>query len=122
MDSILNSIKKLLGITPEYTQFDSDIVMHINAVFLTLYELGIGPSGGFTIDDDSSLWSDYISDNDLLLGAVKVYVYQKVRLAFDPPTNSVLVDALNKSIQEFEWRMNVLVDPSTDNGFGNQNG
>lgn len=122
MDSILNSIKKLLGIAADYTQFDSDIVMHINAVFLTLYELGVGPDGGFSIGDASTVWSDYIADNDALLGAVKVYVYQKVRLAFDPPSNSALIDVLKSNIAELEWRMNVLVDPESDNGFGVQNG
>ena len=112
MDSILNSTKKLLGITSDYTPFDVDIIMHINAVFLTLHELGVGPSDGFSISDETAKWSDYIDDNDLLLNAVKVYVYQKVRLVFDPPSTAALIEALKDSIQELEWRMNVLVDPS----------
>ncbi len=121
MDSILNSVKKLLGITPDYTQFDSDITMHINAAFLTLRELGVGPSGGFSIADDTATWHDFV-DDETLLGAARVYVYQKVRLAFDPPTNAALIEALKASIQELEWRMNVLVDPATDNGFDSVEG
>lgn len=117
-DSILNSIKKLLGIAPEYTQFDQDIVMHINAVFLTLYELGVGPREGFSISDSTATWDSYIVDsNTLALDAVKIYVYQKVRLAFDPPATAAMFDALKESSREFEWRLSVLVDPSTDNGF-----
>lgn len=111
MDSILNSVKKLLGIAPDYTQFDADIIMHINAVFLTLYELGVGPSEAFFITDDIAVWDDYISDDYLLLNAVRIYISQKVRLVFDPPTNSALIEALKSSIEEFEWRMNAMVDP-----------
>ena len=117
MDSILESVKKLLGITPEYTQFDEDVVMHVNAAFLTLREIGVGPAAGFSISDASATWHDYIADDDSLLGAVKVYVAQKVRLAFDPPTNSAVLEALKASNQELEWRMSVLVDPATGNGF-----
>ncbi len=116
MDSILNSIKKLLGITPDYTQFDPDIIMHINAAFLTLREIGVGPATGFSITDASDEWQDFVED-ETLLGAARIYVYQKVRLAFDPPTNSALLEALKSSTQEIEWRMNVLVDPATNNGF-----
>ena len=112
MDSILDSIKKLLGIMPEYTQFDADIIMHINSVFFTLYELGVGPAKGFRIEDNTTTWNSYISDNDALLDAAKIYTYQKVRLSFDPPTNSALLEALKASTQELEWRMNVMVDPS----------
>lgn len=116
MDSILSSVKKLLGIAPDYTQFDQDIIMHINAAFFTLRELGVGPIEGFSITDDTARWDDFVSD-ETLLGAASVYVYQKVRLAFDPPSNAALLEALKSSIQELEWRMNILVDPSTDNVF-----
>lgn len=114
MDSILQSTKKLLGIMPDYTQFDQDIMLHINSVFLTLNELGVGPDDGFQLTDENTEWSEFINDNPLLLGAVKTYVYQKVRLLFDPPSHSALVDAIKASIQEYEWRMNVLVDPSEE--------
>ena len=113
MDSILTSIKKLLGIDESYTQFDADIVMHINSVFLTLYELGVGPSIGFHIEDSGDEWGDYIQGNDVLLGAVKSYMYLKVRLLFDPPQSSAAVELMKEQAKEYEWRMNVLVDPKT---------
>lgn len=111
MDIILQSIKKPLGIAQEYTVFDQDIMMHINSVFLTLNELGVGPEAGYQLSNENAAWSEFIDDDPLLLGAVKSYVYQKVRLLFDPPSNAALLEALKASIQEFEWRMNVLVDP-----------
>lgn len=113
MNSILTSIKKLLGITEEYTQFDQDIIMHINSVFLTLMQLGVGPVEGFSIEDASSEWTDFIQDNDLLLNSVKSYMYLKVRLLFDPPSTGSVMEVMKEQIKEFEWRMNVMVDPSS---------
>lgn len=113
MDSILTSVKKLLGITEEYTQFDQDIIIHINAVFLTLFELGIGPQTGFSITDDSAKWTDYISDNPLLLNAVKTYMYLKVKMLFDPSLTSSVTELMKEQARELEWRMNVMVDPKT---------
>ena len=112
MDSILSSIKKLLGITEEYEQFDPDIIIHINAVFLTLLELGIGPVDGFSIEDSTATWHDYISDNEPLLGAVKSYMYLKVRMLFDPHLTSLVTDLMKEQAREFECRMSYMVDPS----------
>lgn len=109
MDSILTSIKKLLGIAEEYTQFDDDIIMHINTVFLNLAQLGVGPSAGFSIEDDSAVWEDFIEDN-AQLNAVKTYVYLKVKLVFDPPLSSSVIESMNNMISELEWRLNVAVD------------
>ena len=109
MDSILTSIKKLLGIEEEYTQFDSDIIMHINTVFLNLTQLGVGPAEGFLIEDDSATWDDFISDSNQLQ-AVKTYVYLKVKLMFDPPLSSSVTESINRIISELEWRLNVAVD------------
>lgn len=108
-DSILVSIKKLLGIAEGYCEFDTDIIMHINSTFTILAQLGVGPSDGFMIEDDSSVWSDFVDDSQNL-NVVKTYIYQRVRLMFDPPTSSMLLDALKEQIKEFEWRMNVIVD------------
>ena len=83
MESILTSIKKMLGITEEYTHFDADIIMHINSVFVTLRQLGVGPKEGFRIEDEASLWSDFISEDDMRFESVKTYIYLKVRLLFD---------------------------------------
>lgn len=109
-DSILTSIKKQLGITEKYTQFDSDIIMHINSVFMILNQLGVGPENGFRILDSSAKWSDYLGD-DVTLEAVKTYMGLKVRLMFDPPLSSAVKDCMNQMVSELEWRLNVQVDP-----------
>lgn len=108
-ESILTSIKKLLGITEEYEHFDQDIIMHINSVFMILSQLGVGPSEGFTISDKSSKWSDLIGDNKNL-EAVKSYVYLKVKLLFDPPLNSQVMESTNRLISELEWRLNAIAE------------
>ena len=110
MDSILTSIKKLLGITEEYEEFDTDIIIHINSVLATLYQLGVGPESGFSITDSSSTWSDFIGENNVLIDLVKTYVYYKVRLAFDPPTNGTHIESMNKLMNEQEFRIRSMVD------------
>ena len=111
MESILDSIKKLLGISDEYTQFDSDIIMHINTVFMNLTQLGVGPDTGFFIEDKSAVWSDFVDlENEIQLNAVKTYVYLKVKLLFDPPLSSSVVQSINNMILELEWRLNAVVD------------
>ena len=109
MDSILTSIKKLLGITEEYEHFDQDIIMHINSVFMILTQMGVGPEEGFTISDSTTTWSEFTND-DKKIEAVKSYVYLKVRLLFDPPASSSVMEAMNRSISEFEWRLNIASD------------
>ena len=109
-NSILTSVKKMLGITEDYTHFDPDIIMHINSVFGILSQLGVGPPKGFSISDSSAVWSDFVPD-ELKLDMIKSYMYQKVRLIFDPPMTSAVLEAMNRSINELEWRLNVAVDP-----------
>ena len=104
-ESILISIKKLLGIPEDYEHYDADIIMHINSVFMILNQLGVGPSNGFSITDKTAVWSNFISDNDNL-EAVKSYVYMKVRLLFDPPLSSAVMECMNRMIGELEWRLN----------------
>lgn len=106
MDSILTSIKKLLGVTASYEHFDQDIIMHINSVLMILTQLGVGPPEGFTIEDDSSLWTDFLPD-ETNLEAVRSYVFMKVKLMFDPPTSGIVTESYNRMIAEFEWRLNV---------------
>lgn len=113
MDNILSSIKKLLGIPTDQTAFDNDIIMHINSVFMILNQLGIGPTDGFTISDDYAIWSDFIPDGQNL-ELVKSYMYMKVRLMFDPPTSSSVLSAMERSISEFEWRLNVKAETKTE--------
>lgn len=109
MDSILTSIKKMLGITDEYTQFDADIIMHINSVFMILNQLGVGPDECFTIEDDVATWNEFIP-NGQNLELVKSYIYLKVRMLFDPPASSTVMQSMNQAISEFEWRLNAAVD------------
>jgi hypothetical protein len=115
--SILDSVKKTLGIDAAYTAFDEDIVMHINSVFSTLTQLGIGPETGFDISDDTATWDAFVG-TDKRLNSVKSYVYLRVRLLFDPPATSYLIESLNTQRQELEWRLNAYrestawVDPT----------
>lgn len=109
MDSILTSIKKMLGISEDYTQFDADLIMHINSVFLNLTQLGVGPASGFTIEDETTEWTDFINNNTQLQ-AVKSYIYLKVKLLFDPPLSSAVIESTNRMIAELEWRLNVAVE------------
>ena len=111
MESILTSIKKLLGIAEEYEHFDNDIIMHINSVFMILTQLGVGPSKGFVITDSSASWDDFLPEGGEKLQAVKTYMYMKVRVMFDPPTSSAVMESMNRMVNEFEWRLNVAVDP-----------
>ena len=110
-ESILTSIKKLLGISEDYDYFDQDIIMHINAALMILTQLGVGPSEGFLITDDTDTWSDFIDDSTDL-GSIQSYVYMKVKLMFDPPQNSFTVDSMTKLVNELEWRLNIAADKS----------
>jgi len=108
MESILNTIKKMLGIDPEYDQFDSEIVVNINSVFLTLKQLGVGPATTFSITDVEQKWTDFVETTDL--EAVKMYIYLKVRLGFDPPSSSFVQTSMENQIKELEFRLNVECD------------
>lgn len=112
MDSILISIKKLLGIAEEYEQFDIDLIIHINSAFSTLTQLGIGPEEGFFIEDETTVWSDYVQDNNIL-GHVKTYVFLKTKILFDPPASATILEAYNRSILELEYRLIVTQDSKT---------
>lgn len=105
MESILTSVKQMLGIAEEYEVFDAQIIMHINSVFMGLTQMGVGPAKGFRIEDDLATWSDFIPDDVEFYEGVKSYMGGKVRLLFDPPTNSAVRDALNANVAELEWRL-----------------
>lgn len=114
-DSILTSIKKLLGITEEYEHFDVDIIIHINSVFMILKQLGVGPPDGFFISDKTSVWSDFV-DNSSDIESVKSYVYLKVKLLFDPPLSSAAMEAMKQLISELEWRLNLAAESNDTSG------
>lgn len=108
MESILTSIKKLLGITEEYKHFDSDLIIHINSVLAVLTQIGVGPSTGFSISDKYAKWADFIED-DSKLEFVKSYVFLKVKLLFDPPISSAVAESTKRLCDELEWRISVTV-------------
>lgn len=114
-NSILNDIKKLLGVPEDYDHFDTDIIIHINSIFMVLNQLGVGPSKPFTIKDSTSVWGDFLSEDDNL-ESVKSYIYMRVRLLFDPPESSGLIDSMNKMISEFEWRQYIEAENKIQNG------
>ena len=107
MESILTSIKKLIGITEDYKHFDTDLIIHINSVFMILSQMGIGPDNGFSISDETTTWNDYLPEGDKNFEAVKTYMYLKTRLIFDPPQSSSTMEAIKQTISELEWRLNV---------------
>lgn len=120
MDSILTSVKKLLGIAEAYTAFDRDIIIHINSVFMILNQLGVGPEKPFTIADSQATWADFIGEDGNIEG-VRSYVFMKVRMIFDPPQSGIVAESMNNLIAEMEWRLNVAVDPrgGVNNGTSN---
>lgn len=110
MDSILTSIKKLIGITEDYKHFDVDLIMHINSVLMVLTQLGVGPSRGFMIFDDTATWDDFLPEGSNL-EIVKTYLYLKVRLVFDISTlSSAEIKAMEQMVNEFEWRISVAAE------------
>lgn len=113
MESILTSIKKLLGIMEDDDSYDTDVMIHINSVFFVLKQLGVGPKDGFCITGKSEVWSDFISSTTDLQ-AVKSYVYMKVKLIFDPGSlTSAVINSYQEAIKEFEWRLKVDVETFT---------
>lgn len=109
MDSILTSIKKLLGIEEEYTHFDTDIIIYINSALMYLNQLGVGPETGFYITSDSETWDNYLS-GETTIESVKSFVYLRTRLIFDPPSSSSVIDAIERQIKEAEWRILVQAE------------
>ena len=112
-ESILVSIKKMLGLDAEYTAFDQDIIILINSAFMTLTQLGVGPKEGFSIRDYSSKWSDFVT-NHVMINSVQEYVYMKVKMVFDPPQNSFVMSAMQDRCREYEVRMNMQAESVED--------
>lgn len=114
MDSILKSIKKMLNVHEDDHNFDTDIIILINSTFATLHQIGVGPAKGFAATGEDETWEDFIPDaDDISINSVKTYIYLKVRLVFDPPTSSSVMEAINKNINELEWRLNVMAESRT---------
>lgn len=109
MESILTSIKKLLGIDEEDDAFDTDIIIHINSVLMILTDIGVGPTEGFSIADSGDTWEEFLGSG-VDYEATKTYVYLKVRSIFDPPASSAALEAMNNQAKEYEWRLNVRAE------------
>lgn len=110
MNSILDSIKQTLGIMPDVTAFDTDIIMAINTACMTLSQLGVGPVGGFSITNSTETW-DQLLGTSVLLEAAKSFVYIKTRLLFDPPSSSFVLASLEKTAEELAFRLMVQIEP-----------
>ena len=113
-DGILASMKLMLGMEPEYTAFDTDIIIHINTILAKLTQIAVGPENGFQLDltdPYTSKWEDFIGTEDPVLNMAKSYMYMQLRLVFDPPQNSFTQEALRKESEELLWRLNVEADP-----------
>ena len=108
-NSILISIKKLLGIDKDYVQFDQDIIININSALMSLMQLGVGPQSGFKIRGEEETWNDFIGER-IDFESVKTYIYLKVRLIFDPPQSSYLIENIKEQLKEIEWRLNFQVE------------
>lgn len=112
-DSILLSIKKLLGMDPiEFTQYDTDLIIHINTIIEFLNQLGVDIPEGFKINDENALWSDYLNKPEYngIKDSIKSYIYLRVRLVFDPSTNPSLLNSINDTIKELEWRIRTYIE------------
>ena len=116
MESILTSIKKLLGIAESYKNFDTDIIIHINSALMVLNQLGVGPSQGFSIKDETNTWSEFIPEDRYDMESIKSYVYMKVRLLFDPPASSAAITSMEKMVSELEFRINVAAETPQPTG------
>lgn len=114
-ESILLTIKKMIGPSIDYPAFETDLIVHINTALMVLNQIGIGPVEGFQITGEDETWHDLIGDAKNL-DAVKTYIYLRVRMAFDPPSTGAMTDAFKEMIKEYEWRLNVQVDPSLISG------
>lgn len=113
-ESILNSIKKDLGLTPDYIAFDSDVLMFVNGVFSTLYQLGVESAKNKQVDDSETTWEEFFDGDTDLISLIHPYTYLKVRMLFDPPTNSFVLDNMNKQASEYEWRINIQAEGAFD--------
>ena len=110
-ESILQTIKRMIGPSMLSNEFDTDLVVHINSVLFDLNELVVGPREGFVVTGDTETWEDFLGEDTKNLEAVKTFIYLKVKMIFDPPTVGGVINAYEKLIKEYEWRINVAVDP-----------
>lgn len=120
-EGILASIKKMLGLEEDYTPFDVDVLIHINNAFMTLCQMGIGPKEGFNVSGYEETWTDFLTNN-VMLGGVKTWVYLQVKMIFDPPANSFVMDAYKTQAEQILWRLNVQAESVEEMPFMREEG
>ena len=120
-DSILLSIKELLGINSDDIAFDTEIAAHINSTFIELQQMGIGPENGFIISSETETWNQFTNDT-LILSAIRTYIYLKVKLVFDPPASASAIESFKNLIDRFEWRLTLSAEMKNQRKETNQNG
>ena len=109
MTSILTTIKKMLGLEEDYTEFDTDIIVLINSALMTLTQLGIGPSSGFLITSAEATWTSFLGTTIEFEG-VKTYVYLKVKSIFDSSLSSSVLGSIKEQLTELEVRLNIQAE------------
>lgn len=114
ISSILDSIKKPLNVPLDEPSFDSEIIMHINSTFMSLTQLGVGPKIGFYIEDKTPVWTDFVDDK-FMVEPLKTYVFIKVKLIFDPPQNTAVIEAMNSSAEQYEYRIREWAEEKASN-------
>lgn len=109
-ERIIDSLKSYLGIQREDHAFDQDILLHANNAFSVLYQVGIGSDKPMRIFDPEITWEYLFSNYDDVLDMIKEYTFLRVRLLFDPPQNSSLLESLKQTINECEYRIMMVID------------
>lgn len=105
-ESILNSVKKMLGISPDISAFDVDIIANINAGISILTQVGVGPDTGFVVTSGDETYEEYlIRPNEYKM--VNMFLFLKTKIAFDPPTSATLMQAYKEQMDEYLWRLQV---------------
>lgn len=113
-ESILITIKKMLGLDASYNAFDIDIITFINSAFMVLKQIGVKADEGFMITGYDETWTDVLDGYETAFEVIKTYIYLRVRILFDPPSSSVVLTSYENLIKEYEWRINILYERSEE--------
>lgn len=109
-ESILTSVKSMLGLMEDDTTFDADVLFHINSAIATLTQIGVGPTKGFTVTSKADTYEDFIGDETIPKQFTPLYIYYKTRLGFDPPSSSSTLECMKEALKETEWRLQIWAE------------